>query len=55
LVNGHLYNSKMDLREMGRRNERLMEVAPDHIQWQALVFVMLHLRILLPETYRYVL
>jgi hypothetical protein len=39
----------MDLTEMGCKDGRWMELAQDRVQWRALVFVVLNLRVLLPE------
>jgi hypothetical protein len=40
-------NIKMDVRDMGCENGRWMELAEDHVQWQALNLVMLDLIVLL--------
>jgi hypothetical protein len=41
--------SKMDLNEMGCEDGRWMELAQDHVQWQALVLAVLNLGVLLPQ------
>jgi hypothetical protein len=41
-------NVKMDLREICCEDGRWMELAQDRVQWQALVLVVLNLRVLLP-------
>ena len=42
--------TKMDLREIGCEDGRWMELAQDHVQWQALVLAVLRLLVLLPES-----
>jgi hypothetical protein len=42
-------NSKVDLNETGFGNGRWMKMAEDHVQWQALVLIVLNLQVLLPE------
>jgi hypothetical protein len=39
----------MDLRETGCEDGMWMELAQDRVQWQALILVVLNLRVLLPE------
>jgi hypothetical protein len=43
-------DDKMDLKKIICRNGRRMELAEDHIQWQALVLTVLNLQVLLPES-----
>jgi hypothetical protein len=43
------YNVKMHFRKMVCEDGRWMELAQDHVQWQALVLAVLNLRVLLPE------
>jgi hypothetical protein len=40
-------NIKMYLREIGYDDGRWMKLAQDHVQWQALVLVVLYLQVLL--------
>jgi hypothetical protein len=42
--------NRMDLREMGCEDGKLMELAQDRVQWWALVLAVLNLRVLLPES-----
>jgi hypothetical protein len=42
--------SKMDLSEIVCEDGRWMELAQDHVQWQALVLVVLNLQVLLPQS-----
>jgi hypothetical protein len=39
----------MGLREIGFENGRWMELAQDHVQWQASVQEVMNLQVLLPE------
>jgi hypothetical protein len=41
--------SKMDLSEIGCEDVRWMELDQDHVQWQALVLVVLNLMVLLQQ------
>jgi hypothetical protein len=43
-------NIKMDLRETGCEDDWSVELAQYHVQWQALLFVVLNLLALLPES-----
>jgi hypothetical protein len=43
-------NQTTVFREMGCEDGRWMELAQDHVQWQALVLAVLNLRVLLPES-----
>jgi hypothetical protein len=42
----------MGLREIGFKDGRWMELAQDHVQWQALVLMVLNLRVLTAERER---
>jgi hypothetical protein len=42
-------DNKMILRQIGCEDGRWMELAQDHVQWQALVLAVLNLLVLLPQ------
>jgi hypothetical protein len=44
-------NTNIDLREMGCKDGRWMELAQDRVQWWTLVLAVLNLGVLLPESY----
>jgi hypothetical protein len=41
--------NEMELREMDCEAQRRMVMAKNHVQWQALVLVVLNFRVLLPQ------